>query len=182
MIFKLGKISLLAFTFLATGNYPNYPFTNVAEAASTGKSGLPLPRYVSIKSKRVNMRIGPGKQYRVEWMFQKQGLPLEIIQEFENWRKVRDSEGSEGWILHSLLSGRRTVLVSPWEANEKTKLTILRKQSDASSAVVAKLEPGVLAKVQSCDDAWCKISIKKVEGFVEKDALWGVYPDEKIED
>ena len=78
-------------------------------------SGLPVPRYVSLKSDRVNLREGPSKDHRTTWVFQRAGLPVEITGEFEIWRKVRDSEGAEGWVLHSLLSGRRTVLVAPWK-------------------------------------------------------------------
>ena len=78
-------------------------------------SGLPIPRYVSLKSDRVNLREGPSKDHRTTWVFQRAGLPVEITGEFEIWRKVRDSEGAEGWVLHSLLSGRRTVLIAPWK-------------------------------------------------------------------
>lgn len=152
-----------------------------ASAASTGKSGLPLPRFVSIKAKRVNMRVGPGKQYKVDWLYQKRGLPLEIIQEYDNWRKVRDAEGNEGWILHSLLSGKRTALVKPWNVDEKSKIAKLFKSIESNS-VLAHLEPGVLTDIKSCNGTHCRITVADVEGYISKDALWGVYPDEKIED
>ena len=86
---------------------------NPAMSQSSGGTGLPVPRFVSLKANKVNMRIGPGKQFKVVWLYLKKGLPVEIIQEYDNWRKVRDPEGAEGWILHSLLSGRRTVIVNP---------------------------------------------------------------------
>src|SRR5690348_10149454 len=80
-----------------------------------GPSGLPLPRFVSLKSGRVNSRIGPGVNYAIDWMYLKPGLPMEILQEFDNWRKVRDSDGAEGWINQSLLSGKRTGIAAPWQ-------------------------------------------------------------------
>ena len=94
-----------------------------AEAETKGPSGLPLPRFVSLKAQRVNMRVGPGRDYKVEWMYTKAGLPLEILQEYDNWRKVRDPEGNEGWILHSLLSGERTAIVAPWDSVPKRRQT-----------------------------------------------------------
>lgn len=153
-----------------------------AQASATGKSGLPLPRFVSLKSKRVNMRVGPGKQYQVVWLYLKPGLPMEIIQEFDNWRKVRDPEGNEGWILHSLLSGARTAVVNPWESNRTEGRADLKKSPSSGAAISAKLEPGVITRVGSCDDDWCKVSVNDVEGYVSKKQIWGVYPDEKIED
>ena len=77
-------------------------------------TGLPVPRYVSLKTDRVNLREGPSKDHRTAWVFQRAGLPVEIVAEYETWRRIRDSEGTEGWVLHSLLSGRRTALVMPW--------------------------------------------------------------------
>ena len=87
----------------------------IAMAQSFGASGLPLPRFVSLKAKRVNMRVGPGRDYQVQWLYIRKNLPMEVIQEFGNWRKVRDPNGVEGWILHSLLSGNRVVIVTPWD-------------------------------------------------------------------
>ena len=151
-------------------------------ASSIGKTGLPLPRFVSIKSQRVNMRVGPGKQYKVDWLYQKKGLPLEIIQEYDNWRKVRDPDGNEGWILHSLLSGARTAVVAPWKAGERSETVNLYASSKTGAAVVAYMEPGVIAQIRSCDSETCKIQIEDIEGYISKNTLWGVYPDEKIED
>ncbi len=98
---------------------------DAAEVASpatvqTGPSGLPLPRFVSLKSDRVNVRAGPGQSHRVAWVFSRAGLPVEIVAEFENWRRIRDSDGSEGWVFHSLLSGRRTGVVAPWSGERRS--------------------------------------------------------------
>src|SRR5262245_58248264 len=83
--------------------------------SATGASGMPVPRFVSLKSDRVNLRQGPGTEYPTAWVFQRAGLPVEVIKEFESWRQVRDAEGTTGWVLGSMLSGRRTALILPWE-------------------------------------------------------------------
>jgi SH3-like domain-containing protein len=141
-------------------------------------SGLPIPRYVSLKSDRVNLREGPSKDHRTTWIFQRAGLPVEITAEFEIWRKVRDSEGAEGWVLHSLLSGRRTALVAPWK---KGVDSILFDKASTQSASVAILQPNVIANVRSCDGAWCKVSGEGFAGYIQQANLWGVYSNEKIE-
>lgn len=153
-----------------------------AHAETVGPSGLPLPRFVSLKSQRVNMRVGPGRDYKVEWMYTKVGLPLEILQEYDNWRKVRDSEGEEGWILHSLLSGKRTAIVAPWKRNEENSLVPLKDAPNSNAAVLAKLEPGVVTNVSECENGWCRIQTEKYQGYAMQDLLWGVYPNEKFED
>jgi SH3-like domain-containing protein len=94
-------------------------------------TGLPVPRYVSLKSDRVNLREGPSKEHRTRWVYQRAGLPVEIVAEFETWRRVRDADGSEGWVLHSLLSGRRTALVAPW-SKAKDETFTLRASADES--------------------------------------------------
>lgn len=149
-----------------------------ALAAATGPSGLPLPRYVSLKSERVNMRIGPGRAYQVQWLYVKRGLPMEVIQEYDNWRKVRDPEGNEGWVLHSLLSGERTAIVAPWSGAKK--LISMRSDPDDTAPLAARLEPGVIASVNECAHGWCKLSTEGVAGFVDQKLLWGVYPGENF--
>lgn len=141
-------------------------------------SNLPVPRYVSLKSDRVNLRAGPGKDHRTLWVFQRAGLPVEVTAEFETWRRIRDSEGSEGWVLHSLLSGRRTALVTPWDKNNT--LSPLYSNSSANAAVRAQLSPSVIININSCDGEWCRISIRNLEGFIQQKLLWGVYPGEEI--
>src|SRR5579871_5533046 len=106
----------------------------IARAQEVGPvTKLPLPRYVSLKSDKVNLREGPSKDHRTTWIFERAGLPVEITAEFDTWRKIRDSEGSEGWVLHSLLSGRRTALVAPWKKGEE--FTLYARNSDSSTAV-----------------------------------------------
>ena len=161
----------LALTTLAAGP--------VAADATGSASGLPVPRYVSLKSDRVNLREGPSKDHRTTWIFERAGLPVEITAEFETWRKIRDSEGSEGWVLHSLLSGRRTGLVTPWKKDGPA--VALFKKPDADAAPVARLEPNVLANFRSCDKTWCRVNGDGFDGFVKQTDLWGVYPNEAVE-
>jgi SH3-like domain-containing protein len=149
-----------------------------AKDANPITSGLPVPRFVSLKSDHVNVRVGPTKDNDVSWIYTRSSLPVEITAEFENWRRIRDSEGSEGWVYHSLLSGRRTVVVVP---KARDDLTPLYDRADATSAVAAKLEAGVLANVRRCQGGWCRISGSGFDGWIEQQRLWGVYPDEKVE-
>jgi SH3-like domain-containing protein len=141
-------------------------------------TGLPIPRYVSLKSDRVNLREGPSKDHRTNWVFQRAGLPVEITAEFETWRKIRDSEGSEGWVLHSLLSGRRTALILPSRKAESVDL--LTKPGNRGDAV-ARLQAGVIGSVRNCDGTWCRFSGEGFDGYVKQQNLWGVYPGEKVD-
>lgn len=165
---------------------------SLAHAQKTGASGLPLPRFVSLKAKRVNMRVGPGRDYQVQWLYIRKGLPIEIIQEFGNWRKVRDPNGNEGWMLHSLLSGKRKVIVTPWDVpakktEEPLPTTPMRSNDSENSGVVAQIEAGAIANVSECTKTWCRLNMKagpdntNLEGYVKQTLLWGVYPDEKLE-
>lgn len=135
----------------------------------------PIPRFVSLRSSSVNLHVGPGGQYPVEWRYIRAHLPLEIIAEFDTWRLVRDITGTEGWIHQSLLTGRRFVIIANTTQN-------LRSSSDSRSSVIARLEPGVIAKVVECDTKWCRIDVRSnvgnYRGWLERSAIWGVYPNE----
>jgi SH3-like domain-containing protein len=141
-------------------------------------SGLPVPRFVSLKSDRVNVRGGPNKDQEVRWVYTRVGMPVEITAEFENWRRIRDWEGAEGWVYHSLLSGRRTAVVVP---KLNAELVALHDSPDAASPVVAKLQSGVLGSLKSCDGNWCQFTGKNFNGWIEQERLWGAYPNEKVE-
>jgi SH3-like domain-containing protein len=150
-----------------------------AAADSIGSAtGLPLPRYASLKTDRVNLREGPSKDHATKWVYQRAGLPVEITAEFDIWRKVRDSEGVEGWVLHSLLSGRRTALVG---VGKKGAVYKIYAQPRGSGGVAATLQSGVIASVMTCDGVWCLIDGEGYKGYIEQVSLWGVYPDEKIQ-
>ena len=172
-------LSLCIFTVGLTLSAPD--IHSAAQAETKGPSGLPLPRYVSLKAQRVNMRVGPGRDYKVEWMYTKAGLPLEILQEYDNWRKVRDFEGEEGWILQSLLSGKRTAIVAPWKRNEKVNGPV-EECARYQSCCGGSNGTCVVTKVSECQNGWCEIKAGKVSGYALQDQLWGVYPNEKFDD
>ena len=142
------------------------------------KSGLPVPRFVSLKPDRVNVRGGPTRDHDVTFVYTRAGLPVEITAEFENWRRVRDSEGSEGWVYHSMLSGRRTAVVT---MKSKDELAPLYDRADPSSAIAARLQAGVVTQVRKCSNGWCRVTGNGFDGWIEQQRLWGVYEGEKLE-
>ncbi|NMD09450.1 MAG: SH3 domain-containing protein [Phyllobacteriaceae bacterium] len=154
------------------------PAEPVKNSANDGGTGLPIPRFVTLKADKVNVRRGPSSDHPVAFVFQRKGLPVEITAEFENWRKIRDSDGAEGWILQSMLSGRRNGFVARWSDN---KILDLRVEPSPNSSVEARLQPGVLASIESCDGLWCEISTGGYDGYVEQSQLWGVYPGEVVD-
>jgi len=143
-------------------------------AAVDAADTLPLPRFVSLKSEKVNLRTGPGKRYPIDWVYQRRGLPVEIIAEFDNWRRVRDSEGVVGWVHRALLSGRRSALAPPPER-------IFRRTPEAGAPALFRAKSGVVVEIISCDGAWCKVSHGDTKAWTKQDGLWGVYPGELIE-
>lgn len=144
--------------------------------ASPKMSGLPLPRFVSLRSDQVNLRTGPGVRYPVEWVYLKRDMPIEIIAEFDNWRKVRDWEGSEGWIHQTMLSGRRTIRVTG------IKRTLYNKESKNASAT-AHVESGVIGKLLQCPkrSAYCRVEIDEYKGWLKRGEFWGIYAGEHLE-
>lgn len=153
-----------------------------ADSPSTVGSGLPVPRFVSLKSDRVNLRNGPGTDYPTGWVYRRAGLPLEVVKEFEAWRQVRDAEGATGWVLQSFLSGRRTALVLPWErkAGAQPPLVPILSSDSERASVVANVEAGVIADLHSCDGRWCRVTVDDYSGYIEQKKLWGVYEGETI--
>ncbi len=151
-------------------------------------SGLPLPRFASLKSDHVNVRGGPNKDQDVAWVFTRPALPVEITAEFENWRRIRDRDGSEGWVYHTLLSGRRTAFVARSKVpparsagTAQPDLVPLYAAAESTSAIRAMLEPGVLGAVKRCNGQWCRLTGDGFDGWIEQNRLWGVYPNEKID-
>jgi SH3-like domain-containing protein len=152
-----------------------------AEPVAAGTaSGLPVPRFVSLKTDKVNVRVGPAKDHEVAFVYNRSALPVEVIAESDNRRRIRDWEGAEGWVWHSLLSGRRTALVSP-QTKGKDDILPLRTRPDEKSGVSAKLESGVLGTVKRCGNGWCRITGDGFDGWIEQTRLFGVYPNEKVE-
>ncbi len=142
-----------------------------------GASGLPVPRFVSLKADRVNVRIGPSTKHQVMWVYSRKNLPVEVVAEFEHWRRVRDSDGTEGWVYHSMLQGRRTALIAPWRKG--TRLTLLDSGSP-DGRPKAVMEAGVLGRILECDGTWCRFSAAGYTGWIQQEFLWGVYPNEKL--
>ena len=150
---------------------------SVGQAQQLGPSGLPVPRFVSLKTEKVNVRKGPSSDHAVAWVYQSKGLPVEITAEFETWRRVRDSEGSEGWILQNMLSGKRTALVAP--SRRGTFINLMAEPS-IESGPVAKLASGVLGDIKTCDGSWCRIIASGFDGYVDQNLIWGAYPGEVV--
>ncbi len=154
-------------------------------AQSLGKvTGLPLPRFISLKSNKVKMRVGPGREYAIQWLYVRRGLPVEIIQEFDRWRQIRDSEGTVGWVFHSLLSGKRTAIVLSKDGNaaadDEENYTKAYARQSISSNAVARFQPGVVVEIVRCGGKWCEIKIGNSIVNIEQLRLWGAYPDEKF--
>ncbi|MCB1486666.1 MAG: SH3 domain-containing protein [Bauldia sp.] len=154
------------------------PKEKAEPGTQVGPSGLPVPRFVSLKAGRVNVRVGPGEDYKIAWVFVKPGLPIEVVQEYDNWRRVRDADGTTGWIFQSLLSGKRTAVVAPWAGGDPRPI---HASATPGSAITAYLEPGVTGEIDHCSAGFCRISGKGYSGWIDRDQLWGVYPDEDID-
>lgn len=138
------------------------------------KSGLPVPRFVTTRSASINVRTGPGERYPVEWVLKKKGMPVEVVAEYDTWRKVRDWEGTVGWVHQAMLTGRRAAVVYPDKA-------VLRSAPEPTAAPTAELAPGVITKIENCHDEWCEVTLEKLKGFVRRSELWGTYPTETVE-
>ena len=170
---KCGILILCALTFFAGA-------ARAEDGAGRGvgtATGLPLPRFVSLKSDEVNARVGPGADYQIAWVFRRAGLPVEVLGEFENWRQIRDSSGSTGWINAALISARRTAVVAPWV---KDRSLFELTSSRGGSTAVARIEPGAIVDIMHCDGEDCEVYAGSQKGWVPQKNLWGVYPSEKV--
>jgi SH3-like domain-containing protein len=136
-------------------------------------TGLPLPRFATLRSDETNVRAGPGSRYPIEWVFKRRAMPVEIVAEYENWRKIRDWQGAGGWVHQSLLTGKRSVTVSAKEA-------ILYKTPATSATEVARLQTEVICLVKSCNGDWCRVQIGPHVGWIERARVWGVYKGEVV--
>ncbi|MCY4306401.1 MAG: SH3 domain-containing protein [Aestuariivita sp.] len=132
---------------------------------------FPLPRFVSMKASKANVRRGPSLKHKIDWVYKHQNIPLEIIAEHSHWRKVRDRDGQGGWMHYSLLTGIRTVIVIK-------NLLQLNIRPDKSSPVIAALEDGAVTRLKKCIKDWCQVRINGYQGWVPKDGIWGVNSDE----
>ncbi len=132
-----------------------------------------VPRFVSLASSKVNVRVGPGKRYPISWVYVRSGWPVEVIAEYELWRQIRDVDGDTGWIHTSLLSNRRTVLITDSQRP-------LYEDPDEASSVLLLADPGVQGRLIECDGHWCLVEIAGNEGWIKTTDFYGVLENEKI--
>jgi SH3-like domain-containing protein len=149
-------------------------FVAPVATAAENDTGQKLPRFVSLRSDQVNLRVGPGENYPIQWVLTRKEMPVEITKEFENWRMIRDWQGTEGWVHERMLSGKRAVVI-------KGGIRTLHRQPDVAALAVARAEPGVIAKLLECRADWCRIDAADHTGWVQRGDLWGVYPGEVLQ-
>lgn len=141
-------------------------------------TGLPLPRFAALRSDEVNMRTGPGTRFPIEWTYQRRDLPVEITREFQEWRRIRDMDGTEGWVHQATLAGRRTFMVRGLPGSE---ITLYRKP-EAESGPVARMRPGVIGRLRACPPRsdWCEAQVADHRGYIRRGDVWGIGPEESI--
>ena len=150
------------------------PAATAPDVPAAGRStGLPVPRFVSLGTDQVHLRFGPGREYPVRWVLARKGLPVEIVAEFDTWRKVKLHDDDEGWIHSSLLSSRRTIMI-------KDEIAELRRTPADDARVVLRAEPGVVGDLLDCEEDWCRVDIEGRRGWLRRVAFWGVLPDEVL--
>ncbi len=144
-----------------------------AQGAKGKKTGLCVPRFVSIKVTQANMYGGPGANYNIVWRYARKNYPLEVVAEYDDWRRLRDIDGTEGWMPVRKLSGERHIII-----DIKTDLTNLYRKPTMDEVIIARVQNGVIARLETCISGWCKIDTGDYSGWVERAHLWGVYADE----
>ena len=164
----VSKITLLLI-FASVLIIPLFGFTQEPQKGQV--TNLPIPRYVSLKVKEANARRGPSLSHKIDWIYKRQNMPLEIYAEYENWRRVRDFEGLGGWVHYTLLSGIRYVLV-------KNELLEMRLLPSIDAQVIAKIPQHNIATLDKCNKDWCRIIDDGYKGWVPKNGIWGVYENE----
>lgn len=166
------KIILLIVLFLLV---PPALAQEAAAPIKSTSSGLPIPRFVSLASDKVFVRTGPALRYPIKWVYSREHMPVEIVQEFDTWRKIRDIDGDDGWVHQSLLSGDRYAIVKGEAAQP------LRRAPSEDSPAIAALEPGVVAAANRCEGGWCQIMADGYTGWMMRKFLWGVYDSEDFD-
>ena len=164
----VSKITLLLI-FASVLIIPLFGFTQEPQKGQV--TNLPIPRYVSLKVKEANARRGPSLSHKIDWIYKRQNMPLEIYAEYENWRRVRDFEGLGGWVHYTLLSGIRYVLI-------KNDLLEMRLLPSIDAQVIAKVPQLNIATLDKCNKDWCRIIDDGYKGWVPKNEIWGVNENE----
>jgi SH3-like domain-containing protein len=143
-------------------------------AASAWGAEEKLPHFASLRADTVNLRTGPGERYPIEWVYKRKGLPVEVTAQVDVWRRVRDADGTEGWVQERMLAASRSVVVT---GAPRT----LRADPDAAAAAVARAEPGVIARLLECKGPWCRVETQGLKGWLPRAEMWGVTRDETVE-
>lgn len=141
-------------------------------------TNLPLPRFASVAKEKAFVRTGPGKKYPIKWVIEKQGVPVEITLEFDTWRKIRDVDGQEGWVLKTLLSGNRSGIII---SKQSVPLYSSEDINSNYSSIIASLEPSVIVKIKECHGGSCYVDAQGYKGWIERKSLWGVYAEENFD-
>lgn len=173
---------LIAMICVAAAALPSQPQAQESVTApitpadqDAGKeSGLAIPRFVTLKSEEVNLRTGPGVRYPVRWVYRRQWLPVEIIDEFEHWRELRDQDGEKGWVHKSLLSSRKTGMIKP-------PVALLYARPSLDAPLVLRAQKNVILPIVQCTREWCQLQGESTRGWIIKSDLWGAYPDEEFD-
>lgn len=176
-IMRTRFLIILMMAFCLGAFSPTVAHASDVEEAVEGfrSTDLPLPRFVSLRSDKVYVRAGPALRYPIKWIYKRANMPVEIVQEFENWRKVKGVDGEEGWIHQSLLSGERTVIIKDSEDPVP-----MREGFNGNARMVARIEPQVVASIDKCSGDWCRIETGGYRGWVERNFLWGIYDGEDL--
>ncbi|WP_337185827.1 SH3 domain-containing protein [Phenylobacterium sp.] len=132
-----------------------------------GPSGYPVPRYVTLKFGEVNARAGPGDDHRLLWIYRTRGLPVQVVAETSDWRRVCDPEGGKAWVHKRVTDGRRAVI------NLGTRPQPLLRKPRAGAETAAFLGARALASLDRCDKGWCRVKADRTTGWVRQGALWG---------
>jgi SH3-like domain-containing protein len=167
-VFRGSLSAPLAVALLAAFGVPALP-----GSAAENDARAKLPRFVSLRSDQVNLRVGPGQTYPVEWLLTRKDMPVEIVKEFQNWRMVRVWQDASGWILDRMVTAERHVIVDG-------AVRVIRRRPDAQSKIVARAEPGVIAKLLECQGGWCHIDAGGYQGWLQRGDVWGILPDETV--
>lgn len=178
LIIGFAFAAFMVFTLVEIGSTKPLQAQHTLDAVFSrgSETGLPLPRFVSLRPSKARMRIGPSTDYATRWIYQAPGLPLEITEEYGHWRHVRDYDGASGWMYSALLSGNRTGVIGPW----LKKLVSLRVSASSQARAIAQLEPTVRLRLMQCDGQWCRVHLPadRLTGYIRQAAIWGAYPSD----
>ncbi|MEM7423155.1 MAG: SH3 domain-containing protein [Pseudomonadota bacterium] len=163
----LGRLAVAASVFAATLQSPVAMATDAVGTVTK----LPLPRYVSLRSNEINVRRGPGLDYRKDWVFRRSGWPVKVVEEYGDWRRIIDQDAAGGWVFHAMISGRRTVVITG-------DRVVFRDKPRATASATAEAEQGVVATLRACEEIWCELEADGYVGWVPKAVIWGVEPGE----